>query len=382
MSHSDVRHQDSALRRIQQALSRDRLPHAYLFHGPEGVGKEKVARGLAQLLLCSAPIERELGIDEAGVVGLERVREGCGRCEDCRMVAAETHPDFHLIYRQLHRDHPDSEVRKRKGLELGVDVLRHFVIDKVGLTPLRGRAKLFVIRTADDMTVPAQNALLKTLEEPPASTFIILLVSAVDRLLPTTLSRCQLVRFDGLPEAFVRDKLRELRPELSRERIEWCARCGEGSLGWALEYADDELFELNQRLAECLTRIGDGHSDSLVKAWTDEASALGERYRKHDSDITDAEATRRGLATVFRLAAGWYGDVLRNCANTAQFMDADTVAAAINRLAEAQRQLDLNANTQLIVETLVGNLVETVAATWCEKKENGTSFMKRGKRVP
>jgi DNA polymerase-3 subunit delta' len=361
MSLSDVRHQDAALRRIQQALSRDRVPHAYLFHGPEGVGKERVARGLAQLLLCSNPTERELGIDEAGVVGLKRVREGCGRCEDCRLVSAQTHPDFHVIYRQLHRDHPDSEVRKRKGLELGVDVLRHFVIDKVGLTPLRGRAKLFVIRAADDMTVQAQNALLKTLEEPPGSTFIILLVSALDRLLPTTLSRCQLVRFDGLPEGFIRDKLHELRPELSRERIEWCARGGEGSLGRALEYADDELFELHQRLADGLTRLGDPHSDGLVKAWTDEAAALGERYRKRDPDITDAEATRRGLATVFQLAAGWYGDVLRNCATTAQFMNAETVAAAINRLAEAQRQLDLNANTQLIVETLVGDLAGSTA---------------------
>jgi DNA polymerase-3 subunit delta' len=242
-----------------------------------------------------------------------------------------------------------------------VDVLRHFVIDKVGLTPLRGRAKLFVIRAADDMTVQAQNALLKTLEEPPGSTFIILLVCAVDRLLPTTLSRCQLVRFSGLPERFIRDKLHELRRELSAERIEWCAQCGEGSLGRAVEYADDEVFELYQRLADGLTRLGDGHSDALVKAWTDEASALGERYRKRDPDITDAEATRRGLAIVFQLAASWYGGVLRSRVDAAQAIDAESAAAAINRLAEAQRQLDLNANTQLIVETLVGDLAGSTA---------------------
>ncbi len=361
MSLPEIRHQGTALRRIQQAFSRDRVPHAYLFHGPEGVGKESLAKCLAQLLLCENPRERELAGDDAEEVGLQRVREGCGRCEDCRLVAAQTHPDFHLIYRQLHRDHPDSEVRKRKGLELGVDVLRHFVIDKVGLTPLRGRAKLFVIRAADDMTVQAQNALLKTLEEPLGSTFIILLVSAVDRLLPTTLSRCQLVRFDGLPESFVREKLGEFRPALSREWIEWCARYGEGSLGRALEYADDELFELHQRLAEGLLRLGDPRGDALAKAWTDEAAALGERYRKRDPDITDAEATRRGLATVFRLAAGWYGDGLRKSADNAQFMNAETAAAAINRLAEAQRQLDLNANTQLIVETLVGDLAGSAA---------------------
>ena len=353
MPLSEVRHQGAALRRIQQALSRDRVPHAYLFHGPDGVGKETLARGLAQLLLCGRPDEVELAAKQAAAVGLPRLRQGCGRCDNCRLVAAETHPDFHLVYRQLHRDHPDPDVRKRKGLDLGVDVLRHFVIDKVGLTPLRGRAKVFVLRNADEMTVQAQNALLKTLEEPPGATFIVLLVSAVDRLLPTTLSRCRLVRFDALPQGFVRDRLRELRPELSADRVEWCARCGEGSLGRALEYADDELFELHQRLAAGLTRLGDQSDAVSAKAWTDEASALGERYRKRDPDITDAEATRRGLTTVFHLAAAWYVDLLRASANAAKPIDAESAAVAINRLAEAERQLDLNANTQLIVETLL-----------------------------
>jgi len=350
---SEVRHQGAALRRIQQALSRDRVPHAYLFHGPDGVGKETLARGLAQLLLCERPDEAELAADQAAAVGLSRLRQGCGRCENCRLVAAETHPDFHLVYRQLHRDHPDPDVRKRKGLDLGVDVLRHFVIDKVGLTPLRGRAKVFVLRNADEMTVQAQNALLKTLEEPPGATFIVLLVSAVDRLLPTTLSRCQLVRFDGLPQNFIGEKLVKLRGGLSAERVEWCARCGEGSLGRALEYADDELFELHQRLAAGLTRRGEQSDAATAKAWTDEASALGERYRKRDPDITDAEATRRGLATVFHLAAAWYADRFRTEADAAGPVDAESAAAAINRLAEAERQLDLNANTQLIVETLL-----------------------------
>jgi len=332
-----------------------------LFHGPEGVGKEMLAKGLAQLLLCEHPRERELAGDNAAEVGLQRIREGCGRCEDCRLVAAETHPDFHVVYRQLLRHHPDPEVRKRKGLELVIDVVRDFVIHKAGLTPFRGRAKVFVIRGADEMNTASQNALLKTLEEPEGTTFIILLASAVNWLLPTTLSRCQLVRFSGLPERFIRDKLHGLRRELSAERIEWYSRRAEGSLGRALEYADDELFELHQRLAESLTRLGDSRSDSLAKAWTDEAAALGERYRKRDPDITDAEATRRGLATVFQLAASWYGDVLRSRVDAAQGIEAKSAAIAINRLAEAERQLDLNANTQLIVETLVGDLAGWMA---------------------
>ncbi len=372
MSLFDVKHQEHAQRSIQRALIADRLPHAYVFHGPPGVGKEALAQGLAQVLLCGQPVEKRLDGGEARSVGLDSLRIGCGECDDCRLAAAQTHPDLHIIYRQLNREHPDPVVRSRKGLEIGVDVLRHFVIERIGLTPARGRAKLFIIREADRITAAAQNALLKTLEEPPGVSVLILLVSALDRLLPTTRSRCQVVRFDALPADFVQRKLTELLPDLPPEQVEWYARCADGSLGLALERAADGLYALNQRVLEALAEMPGQRTDHLAKMWTDESKALGEGYRKRDPDITDTEAGRRGFKSIFHLAATWYADLLRcgsgdpaaivNAAlhdrieHAAQALDAARAADAIYRIVQADRQLDLNANTQLCLETLLDDL--------------------------
>ena len=372
MSLFDVKHQAHAQRLIQRAVAHQRIPHAYLFHGPDGVGKELLARGLAQLLLCSSPVERALDPNDAETVGLERLLTGCGDCEDCRAMAAETHPDWHLIHRQLNREHPDPQVRKRKALDLGVDVLRHFVIDKVGLTPTRGRAKIFVIREADRITTQAQNAMLKTLEEPPGTTYLILLGASTDRLLATVRSRCQVVPLSALPLDFVRSRLMELRSELSGDPLEWYAQSSDGSIGVALSLADDGLYELNKRLIESLAKGSIARGDSNPKDWLTEAKSLGELYQKRDRDITGTEATRSGLKSVFHLVATWYADVLRRASGeatmlvnrawrseveqAAKSMQPEQAAQAINRIAQAEQQLNLNANTQLVVEVLLTDL--------------------------
>ncbi|MGD2108797.1 MAG: DNA polymerase III subunit [Phycisphaerae bacterium] len=386
MSLFDVEHQATAQSLLQRAIGSDRVPHGYLFHGPDGVGKEMFARGLAALLLCEDPVETTLEGVKRDRIGVEHARIGCGTCRDCQLVAAGTHPDLHLVYRQLNREHPDPEVRKRKALDIGVDVLRHFVIDRVGLTPNRGRAKVYVIREADRATVQAQNALLKTLEEPPGNTVIILLVTSLDRLLATTLSRCQLVRFDALPTAFVRSKLAALSPQLPDAQITWYADNADGSIGRAHEWADDDLYNVNARMVQRMSGLaesepaggrrerssGDADDDSLAAVWIDEAKSLSDRYKKRDPDITDTEATRRALKSMLQLAANWFADILRagsggesaivNSAHAVQVkasasaIDAKCAAQAINRIAQTERQLDLNVNTQLAVETLLNDL--------------------------
>jgi len=372
MQLCDVKHQGNAQSIIQRAVQRERIAHAYIFHGPDGVGKELLASGFAQLMLCSQPVEKSIDKEEVEVMGVESLRVGCGVCEDCRAVIAQSHPDMHLITRQLIRRHPDPVVRKRKGLDIGVDVLRHFLINKVGHTPIRGRTKFFVVREADQMTIQAQNALLKTLEEPPGFTIIILLVSYTDRLLPTTLSRCQIVNFQTLPTKFIKSRLAQLKPDVSPDSLEWYARNCEGSLGKAIEYADDGLFDLNQRLLKDLAELSSIRSHEAIENWTEVSKSLGVGYRKRDPDITDTEAGRRGLQTIFRLAAGWYADVLKMSAGdrtgivnlaweqklqqTTTTVSIERAADAVNRLARAQRQLNLNANTQLVVDALMNDL--------------------------
>jgi DNA polymerase III delta' subunit len=361
VSLTDTRYQPHAHRQLQQALSRDRIPHAYIFHGPEGVGKETFARGMAQLLLCGNSTTKELSPEDAATIGLPSVSVGCGACDDCRTVVAGTHPDLHMIYRQLNREHSDSTVRKRKGLEFGVDVVREFIIDKVARTPQRGRAKVFIIREADVLNREAQNALLKTLEEPPGATYLILLVVGLDCLLPTTQSRCQIIRFQALPEEFVCDRLRELRPDLSDQQLKWYAAFSAGSIGAALQAADDGFYELFSRLSEVVGHSARRGAAELTKFFAEESKSLGERFGKRDPEITDTESGRRGLKSLFRLAADHYAALLRANSGTAKRSPAKQQltedARRIERLALAEQQLDLNANVQLVVETLANDLV-------------------------
>ncbi len=361
MSLSDVKHQARAQDMIQRAYSRDRIPHAYIFHGPDGVGKETLARGVAQLLLCDSPIETD-SINHTG----------CGKCESCRLGLAETHPDVHLIYRQLARQHPKPEVRKRTAREIGVDVIRHFLVDKAHLTPGRGKAKVFLVREADRITAQAQNALLKTLEEPPGTTYLILLTASLDRLLPTTQSRCQLVEFDALPTTFVREKLATLHSNLTHDQLDWYARSAGGSLGNSVEAVQRDRLTLATNIIGTLTKLGEKSVAGLVKEWIAAAESAASAFRKQDPDITDAEAKRIGLKIIFRIAADWYADALRvrtgqrddlinaghqgALSTLASALDHDEIIDRINRIALAERHLDRNIHVQLCVETLLGDL--------------------------
>ena len=374
----DVQHQDRAGGLVQRALLADRLPHAYIFHGPDGVGKETFARALAAVLLCHQAQRLE------SADGQPQLRP-CGKCHDCVTAAAGTHPDLHLIYRGLIKYHDDPTVRKRKGRDLGVDVIRQFVIDKIGAKPAGGQSKVFIVREADRITPQAQNALLKTLEEPPLTTFLILLVSILDRMLPTIRSRCCLVPFGPLPDEFIVGKLVELRPDVSPERAELYARAAQGSLGLAMQHADDRLDEHNDRLIEVLLELPTRPVARSVGRLDEQAKALGARYAHREPEITQTESVRRGLKALFALAATWYRDVLHaaidsggsprleqtsgvltrptglianvgyaeKLATAARKTTPGCLVAAISQLAETESQLDANVNTKLCLDALV-----------------------------
>ena len=376
MSIFDVRHQPRAQRIIQRALASGRLPHAHLFHGPDGVGKEMLAGRLARVLLCERPVRPERApLEElAGFDG--SLLDACGECQDCVLARAGTHPDLHLIHRELHIYHPDAAVRNRKGLDLGVDVIRRFVIDAVSTKPTRGRAKVFVIREADRITHSAQSALLKTLEEPPGTTFLVLLTASLDKLLSTTRSRCQAVPFGPLPTEFVAAGLSKLVADLTLERAAMYAAMAQGSLGLAQRFCEDGLESYNEKIVESLSRLGAMPATRIAKHWLDDAKALGAQFRDRDQEISDTEAQRRGLKTLLSLVGTWFGDVLRlsvdsgagvvNTAYARQLARAGIgprqAALAINAIVETERHIERNASTQLAVEALVIRLVRIAAA--------------------
>ncbi len=179
---------DRSLRVLRRALASGRTPHAYLFWGPDGVGKERVAREVAKALLCTAPSARG---------------EACDGCAACRKLEAGNHPDCHLVV--------------AGGARIAVDDVRRLQETLSYQAFERGR-KVAILRDAFRMTREASNALLKTLEEPPPGTHLVLLTHHRNQLLPTLVSRCQSLRFDPISEEEVRRLLEGAGTEASAAR--------------------------------------------------------------------------------------------------------------------------------------------------------------------
>ncbi len=277
MRFTEVLHQWQAQDRLQRALRSGRVPHAYLFAGPDGVGKEMLAERFAALLLCPQTRAAASPPDKTAAAGLPTWIETCGQCEDCILFGAGTHPDVHRIHRGLSKFHPDPAVRARKATVLGIDVIRHFLIERTGLFPSRGRAKVFVVPEAHLLSDESQNALLKTLEEPPDHTFLILLASSVETMLPTTRSRCHLVRFHPLPSAFVEEHLRKQHPA-APAAARFLAELSQGSLGIAIRGWHARLHEA---IPVVIKAVADAPRDALGagKALTELAEAVAQAFK-------------------------------------------------------------------------------------------------------
>ena len=375
MSLAEVRHQPSAQRCLQTALGGPRTPHAYIFHGPEGVGKEMLARAFARVLLCGRPAKRAAESGEAAYFAGGDVNvDACAECEDCLLMSAGSHPDFHLIYRELNEFHPNPQVRARKALVLGVDVIREFLIAAAGTRPIRGRAKVFVVREAERMNPEAQNALLKTLEEPPPDTYIVLVTISAGRLLPTTRSRAQLVPFGPLPPEFVRERLLESEYNLSEAEARFLATVSEGRLGPALQSAANALHEAKRDLVAETAALEPGGAMSWAKDVEEAGNRLAEAMSAARSEASQTDLKRHALGELLSALAYAFDDVLRlhlgaselrahadqedSIREMSERMDPGRAARAVRSLAEAEANLHRNVNVVLTLEGLGAELTD------------------------
>ncbi|HMJ14287.1 MAG TPA: DNA polymerase III subunit [Polyangiaceae bacterium] len=232
MSFSHILGQATALQTLERALQSGRVHHAYRFEGPEGVGKEKTAFALARALVCT-------GGDPLG----------CERCRACQraLTLAEgeprvpVHPDVVLLERGLY---PSSVIGAPEATGISVEQVRRIVLGRAGFPPHEGRALVFIIRAAEELTPQAANALLKTLEEPAARVHFVLLTSRPNRLLDTIRSRTLAVRFGALSEEILRSiaEAHGLDPSV--------AVLAEGSAARALELGDPDSLQQKQEFTE------------------------------------------------------------------------------------------------------------------------------------
>jgi DNA polymerase-3 subunit delta' len=289
---SDLTTQTEVASHLQRSLQRGRLAHAYLFTGPPGSGKAAMATTLTQALNC-----------------LQKKQDACGKCKSCLDIENDKHPDAHWV-------RPESKSRR-----IRVEQIREFE-NAVSLKAATARMKVGIIADADCMTEEASNAFLKTLEEPPASTIIILLTAEPQRLLPTILSRCLRISF-GQTAA-------ERTPEQERTLallVEFASASSRGIVHvYRLHAALTKL--LAEMRAEIQKRFEDAFEEQGYDTLEPEA-----REKMEEQMAAQIEGEYRGARErVLEEMYAWYGDVLL-CVSGA----GESVLAHAGRLADVQR---------------------------------------------
>jgi len=318
---------------LRNSIADERLSHAYLFTGPPHVGKRTLALSLAQALNC------------------EDQEKPCGQCVSCRKINEGVHPDVRIIDRQYQARLLQESLAQQKALR--IDAIRTMQ-EEVSLKPFEGQRKVFVIREAETMTNEAANCLLKTLEEPPPHTVLLLTASDARLLLPTIVSRCQVFGLRPVPMSIIERELQR-RYGIDEERTRFLARLSEGRIGWAITAAQDGtvLEKREERLKQLLMLLKMGRIDRL--------------------DYVEQLSRQPGLiGGVLELWLGWWRDLLLvkgGCARMinnvdmrvsleeeARDCDLQEVFEFIKAIRETARQLEDNVNPRLALEVLVLDL--------------------------
>ena len=335
---------DAIVEQFRRSLARGRLASTFLFVGPPGIGKRTFALKLAKALLCQNHPADQL--------------DPCGQCDACTQVEAGTHPDLIRIAKP-----PDkSEIPLSMFLGDKEERMRTGLCHDIALRPFMGGRKVAIIDDADTLNEEGANCLLKTLEEPPPHSVLILIGTSADKQLPTIRSRAQIIRFQPLPRETVARLLQTAHCINDPAEADRLAAFSEGSLERALELADEALWTFRKQLLGALARP---RFDSVgiakpILTFIDEAGK-------------DAAPRRRRTKQVIGIAAEFYRQLLRgasglslqgddelNHAVTAALkpdaIDPERIARRAERCLDAIEHVDRNANQATLVEGWLDDL--------------------------
>jgi DNA polymerase-3 subunit delta' len=309
---------------LQDALRRRRLPGAILLSGPEGVGKKTLALAAARALLCAT---------QSG--------EACDACPPCNRTSKGLHPDLFVL-------EPEGASVKSIKIEPVRDLVREIVA-----RPFEGPARAFVVDDAHLVTEQAQNALLKSLEEPPATSHVMLVTAAPQALLTTIRSRCQTLRLGGLPASLLEGYLRD-RQGLGPEEARLRAALSGGSLASALAFEAGTYQALRDSLLGLLERLpGLGAIERMQEA---EALAdtddVGETLTALRTLLRDVAAVRAGSPPESLLNA----DIVPRLAALAGGPMGGRAAELAESVGESREALRVNANRLLSMDVLIDRL--------------------------
>ena len=324
---TDIIGQEQIKEHLQQAIASGKVSHAYIINGERSSGKEFIARVFAMALQC----------EQDGV-------EPCGECRSCKQALHNNQPD--IIY-----------VSHEKPNTIGVEDIRTQINGDIGIKPYSSRYKIYIMNEGEKMTAQAQNALLKTLEEPPEYAVILILTTQAEALLPTIISRCVMLNMKPVPDALVKNYLME-ELESPDYKANICVAFARGNIGKAKLLAGSEEFEKVKDEAITLAKyISDMEINEIVKAIkkiseykfdvNDYLDILSVWYR----DVLLFKATRDVNSLVFK-------EEIQQIMRVSDRSTYEGIETIVGALEQAKRRLEANVNFDLTMELLLLTIKE------------------------
>ena len=263
--YADIVGHDNLIEHFRRAVCEGKVSHSYIISGEEHAGKRMIAESFARALVCTDPVSKQTG-------------DGCGRCISCLQAASYNHPDI------LYVTHEKTVI--------SVEDIRQQIIATADLLPYAGDYKVYIVDEAERMNEQAQNALLKTIEEPPSYVVILLLTSQIGRLLPTIRSRCVEMPVRPVSEAKIREHLVR-RYQIPDYSARLAASFSQGNVGKAVQYASSPAFgETWDACAQIMKRLPRMRMSELME----EVKALS--------------ADKKGMETKLEFLTLWCRDLL------------------------------------------------------------------------
>lgn len=319
---TDIVGQEQLKEHLQNAIAMNKVSHAYIINGERNAGKEFIAKVFAMTLQC-----------EKGET------EPCGECHSCKQALGNNQPD--IIY--ISHEKPNT---------IGVEDIRSQINNDIGIKPYSSPRKIYIINEGEKMTPQAQNALLKTLEEPPEYAVILILTTNVEALLPTVISRCVALYMKPVPDALVKKYLME-QLAIPDYKANICVAFARGNIGKAKLLASSEEFEkVKDEAISLVKNINDMEIHEIVKAIkkiseykfdvNDYLDILMAWYR----DVLFFKATKDVNSLVFK-------EEIQQIMRVSDRSTYEGIETIVNALQSAKKRLEANVNFDLTMELLL-----------------------------
>ena len=321
VGHADI------IQYIQNAVTEDKVSHAYIMNGERGSGKKMLANLFAQTLQC----------ERGG-------NEPCYECHSCKQALSGNHPDIIMVQHE-------------KPSSISVDEIRVQVNEDIQVKPYSSKYKIYIIPEADLMTQQAQNALLKTIEEPPSYAIIILLTENAQKLLPTICSRCVMLKLRNIKDQLVKKYLME-NLQIPDYKADVCTAFAQGNIGRAILLANSEHFnEIKEEAIQLLKNIDTMDVSDMI-----EAVKRCSQYKMDVDDYLDVLAIWYRDVLIYKATKNIdrviFAEQLNYIKERARKSSYEGIENILKAIENAKARLRANVNFDLVMELLLLTIKE------------------------